>query len=659
MAETVKYYLANNIIAYPTSNSIDQGKLNIEENMASIITRITERNYCLRKEHFTLSIEPDTEYGHVIQIAEGQANIQGYHIITNDVLRVPPPTSITGTKIALGFKLARDSSQHLLGDVTQDLVTRYEGLWVSYFDKDVAYNDPDTFILGYLDWDGSNFSNVYDNPEKLGRIDAKDVICYLHDPKHPELEFMTLQDWMDIVPDWYVSKEGDVEYGAIDFLPGRLDTDDPNALEDPSVGNKEPGIHIQSETENYNIIHMISTEKRETGHYFYIINDDDSRTGKQTILDFYYNGGSRGSLYVRDPDNWLNLVSTTTLNLYGADNTNIHSGTVITNYIDGNNHLKTELTSDHYTLTNPLSNKMIDLSITSTNLKFILGDAIFNYNTATDFLTISGLERIVVEDRTQFKNAVSIEGKLYLGPDGTNTILEQNKWVLDTTNITQTFDNDGHLLKQKSGSKEPRSRWENIDGSQYTEVTPGDIKIKGPNAGITYENPNGQTIKTYIDNTGKFVISGDTYINGDLTLPAGKKVWNAVYNDLAEAFVKANKNEVIEPGDIVCVDDNGLAKKVDNPGDLLKVIGVCSSEETYGQLLGATKEEIEKGEKVAVGLAGRVFVKTNDSDIRAGDLLVAEIDGTARVRDSHDDDIDIIGMAMRKPENGKVWMKIR
>lgn len=529
LAETVKYYISNNIIAYPTSNSIDEGKLNIEDNMAAIITRITERNYCLRKEHFTLSVEPDTEYGHVIQIAEGQANIQGYHIITNDLLRIPPPKEITGTKIALGFKLARDSSQHLLGDVTQNLKTEYEGLWVSYFNFDDAYNNPDIFIVGYLDWDGNNFSNVYDNPEKLGRLDAKDIHCEIHDPKHPNIEFLNLQDWINLVPDWYISKEGDVTYGQIDFLPGRIDGDDPDSLEDPSLGNKLPGIHIQSEDENYNIISMISTEKQENGHYLNIINDDRSKTEKQTIIDFYYNGESRGSLFVRDPDNWLNLASNSTLNLYSKDNTNIHSDGVITNYIDGKNHLKTELTADHYTLTNPVSNKMIDLSITSTDLRFILGDAIFNYNTPTDFLTISGLERLIVEDRTQFKNSVNIEGNLMLGPDGTTTVLNKDKWVLDTPDLTQTFDNSGQLLKQKGGD-EPRSRWENTDGSQYTEITPGNIKIKGPNAGITLENPNGDKRNIYIDNSGKVIIDGNTYINGDLTLPEGKKVWKAVYN---------------------------------------------------------------------------------------------------------------------------------
>lgn len=530
MAETVKYYLADNIIAYPTSNSErDIGKLNVEENMEAIVTRLTTRNFCLAQSDFSISAQPDADYGHVIQIEPGQANIQGYHVITNTYLRVPPPTSITGTNIALGMKLERDTSSHLLGDVTENLVTRYEGIWVSYFKVEDAKANPDIFILGYLDWDGSNFNNVYDNPEKLGKFNAKDIICYLSDPKHPNVEFMNLQDWIDIVPDWYISKEGDVTYGAIDFLPGRLVNDNPDSLEDPNVGNKLPGIHIQSESDTYNVIKLISTDLQEAGHYFYIKNDD-SKTLAETILDFYYDGTSRGSLYVRNPDNWLNLYSSSTLNLFSKDNTNIHSEGIITNYIDGKNNLKTELTSKDFTLSNPLNNKNINFNITSSALKFLLGDALFNYDSLNDILTISGLDRLIINDRTKFNSDVTINRNLSLGPDGTTTVLNQNTWVLDTTNITQTFDNRGHLLKQKSGNNEPRSRWENTTGNEYTEITPGEIEIKGPNAGITFINPNGQRVKIYIDNTGKFVIDGNTYINGDLTLPKGKKVWNAVYN---------------------------------------------------------------------------------------------------------------------------------
>ena len=529
MAETVKYYLSNNIVVYPGQNSEnDEGKLNTENNLSYIIKRITERNYCLSKKDFTLSVEPDTDYGYVIQIAKGQANIQGYHIITNNYIRVRPPISMTGTKIAIGFKLSKDGSNNLLGDVTYNTISEYKGLWISYFDYDTAYNDPEIFILGYLDWDGTNFSNVYDNPEKLGRIDAKHVIAYLSDPKHPSVDFMYLQDWIDIVPDWYVSKEGDVEYGEIDFLPGRINGDNPDALEDPTAGNKNPGIHIQAETDNYSIIHMMSSEKQKDGHELFFINDEDSKLKNSTIL-FKYLDKERGKLYVSDPDNWLDLYSNSVLHLNSDQQTLINSNGPITSYVNGTDNLIAELTEKHFSLTNPLNNLNIDFTIDQTDIKFLLGDALFDYNNITDMLTISGLERLIVEDPALFKTNVTINDYLKLGPDSSTTILNQHKWVLDTDDITQTFDNKGHLLKQKLGN-EPRSRWENTDGSKYTEIRPGQMEVKGPNAGITFINEKGQKSKIYIDSTGKLVIDSDLYVNGDILLPDGKKVWKSVYN---------------------------------------------------------------------------------------------------------------------------------
>lgn len=532
MAETVKYYLSGNIVVYPGQNSEnDEGKLNTENNLSHIITRITERNYCLSKNDFSISAEPDTDYGYVIQIAKGQCNIQGYHIITNNYIRVRPPQTITGTKIAIGMKLARDGSNNLLGDVTYNTISEYKGVWISYFDYDVAYNDPETFILGYFDWDGAVFTNVQDNPEKLGRIDAKHVLAYLSDPKHPNVDFMYLQDWIDIVPDWYISKEGDVTYGEIDFLPGRIEGDDPDQREDPSAGNKDPGIHIQAETDNYSLIHMMSSEKQNNGHELWFINDEESRLKNSTIL-FTYLGEDRGKLFVSDPDNWLELYSNSVLHLDSETQTLINSNGPITSYVNGLNNLIAELTAKHFTLSNPgLNNMNIDFTINNDNLKFLLGDALFNYNNTTDMLTISGLERLIIDDPTLFRSNVTINDYLKLGPDSSATILRQNKWVLNTDNLTQTFDDQGHLLKQKAGSREPRSRWENTSGSEYTEITPGMIEVKGPNAGIIFKNSSGTGRKIYIDDSGKLVIEGDVYIKqGNILLDDGYKTWKAVYN---------------------------------------------------------------------------------------------------------------------------------
>ena len=80
--------------------------------------------------------------------------------------------------------------------------------------------------IGTVDWDGNNFSNITEDEDKYGRIWAEDILCKINDPKHPDITRLNLQEFIYKIPDWYVSKEGDVEYGAIEFLPGRDGTQD-------------------------------------------------------------------------------------------------------------------------------------------------------------------------------------------------------------------------------------------------------------------------------------------------------------------------------------------------------------------------------------------------------------------------------------------------
>lgn len=127
---------------------------------------------------------------------------------------------------------------------------------------------------------------------------------------------------------------------------------------------------------------------------------------------------------------------------------------------------------------------------------------------------------------------------------------------------------------------------------------------------------------------------------------------------IVDGFEKSNKSQSFENGEVICIDENGLAKKIENENDLCRVLGVVSYE-NLEELLDLTMEEIQKGIKIPVATVGKAFANTNDKDIVAGDLLVAELDATVRVRNANDEDIDIIGMAMRKPENGKVLIKIK
>ncbi len=93
--------------------------------------------------------------------------------------------------------------------------------------------------------------------------------------------------------------------------------------------------------------------------------------------------------------------------------------------------------------------------------------------------------------------------------------------------------------------------------------------------------------------------------------------------DFAE-YLKKDKNQTIEYGSVVCLNDNGLVVKCDNDNN--KIAGVASQRPAF---LGG--ENLGNG-SIAVGLVGRIeaFVAIFNGKIKAGDMLTSsEIPGVA------------------------------
>ena len=82
----------------------------------------------------------------------------------------------------------------------------------------------------------------------------------------------------------------------------------------------------------------------------------------------------------------------------------------------------------------------------------------------------------------------------------------------------------------------------------------------------------------------------------------GKRVFFMTYQDLAEGYVPG---EELEAGDIVAMHEDGKVYKAESINDC--IVGVISNE--FANCLGATKEELFNGSKVAVGMIGKVHVK--------------------------------------------------
>lgn len=149
------YYPSQNIILYPSSNSADEGSLNLESNIRSIIRRITKKSYKLREGDFHVTLNSD---GKSLNVTSGEANIQGYHLIANRNLNINIPVTSSVTPYTLGLCLSYDAANNVTGDVVN-----YDG------------NDNELFSGVYLKFfDECNIQHRHDNILMLARVWVKE-----------------------------------------------------------------------------------------------------------------------------------------------------------------------------------------------------------------------------------------------------------------------------------------------------------------------------------------------------------------------------------------------------------------------------------------------------------------------------------------------------
>lgn len=133
---------------------------------------------------------------------------------------------------------------------------------------------------------------------------------------------------------------------------------------------------------------------------------------------------------------------------------------------------------------------------------------------------------------------------------------------------------------------------------------------------VQYDASNNVKLRNNLTVTGNIVANG--------TIKADK-IYNAVFMDLAEAYVPAPDITFV-PGDIVEVREDGLLYKADSisTNKDKTIVGVVSNE--YAQCFGATEEELQNNEKIAVGMIGKVHVNVV-GPVKIGDYIGACKDG--------------------------------
>lgn len=203
-----------------------------------------------------------------------------------------------------------------------------------------------------------------------------------------------------------------------------------------------------------------------------------------------------------------------------------------------------------------------------------------------DFIADGNQDHIDISNTgIDFKNSSTVNLHIAQGIISKDTSKIEFKTESGAKNIVATANNFkviGNASITASG---------NVVTVDNTGTTLGNFKINGNN--IT--NNNAITVT----NSGGITFSGNLIAN---------KVYNAVFNDYAEAFEVADIEEGITTGDVVAFTEDGTVTKVTDGADVYRLCGIVSSEDTYAYCLGATPDELANGSKVPVALCGRVYL---------------------------------------------------
>jgi hypothetical protein len=247
--------------------------------------------------------------------------------------------------------------------------------------------------------------------------------------------------------------------------------------------------------------------------------------------------------------------------------------------------------------------------ITRVNNVYYPGDA----TKGGIFVGISGTDQINLP--------VGSDGYL-LTADSTQT--SGIKWAAAPVSLPAQTGNTGKYLTTDGTT----ASWASVVALPTQTGNSGKIlTTDGTNASWSYLNSIGGsgvagTAGTW--NTTVTAPTGTTQLNYEGYLYA-TKVYNAVFNDYAEYFEKADNT--VTPGDIISINKNGEGYvKSQGYCDNL-VVGVYSDD--YAQCIGGKGDGNDDINFISVGMAGRVRVKVT-GNINPGDLLVSsEIPGVA------------------------------
>lgn len=390
------YYFAKDAQIWPSSNALDEGKLTTEENLRNIYRDLTTRNFVLKYNYFNLTMNASRN-GVIVSPGEAVIQGYHFYTKNSVEVKVPDNRihnengSISAGPIVqytLGISLSYDAANHVTGDIVnkEGNVGESEmlsGVYLKWFDEcelecyydnilvlgrawvqNAAIVKDGTTVEGRIIYHGfeqdpfkdhkynadvveveihGHSTTIYDTlRDNMTQIHAP---LYTYDSMHYPVEldrcdrtkapsFVTdIQDYVNHVPDWYVSKYGDYMTGALRFNNLSIDAmreymSNPNGTDlfiKDGLNNKyQDGVIISPRT--YGDLTRLDSDT--------VASELDPITGKQVGLDFDYNvGGTIMSIvpgtYPNTTDNnngYTGTHSALVAQRYGDTGLRIHTG---------------------------------------------------------------------------------------------------------------------------------------------------------------------------------------------------------------------------------------------------------------------------------------------------------------------------------------------
>ena len=502
MAHPIINYNGEDITCYPGSNQQDEGKLNLEYNMARFVTRVSSKNFCIVKPSFELNLTYDIATNEpLIRIDKGQCSINGMDLIMTNSITIGAPDDIG--KYHLAFKLARDSSKNVLGDLVYGSTRTFKGVYLTYYnEKPDPVTDPDIFYLGSVYWDGSQFSDLVEDEDKYGRIWAEDILCKFLDPKHPDVRRLNLQEYIYKIPDWYFSKEGDTIYGPLSIVQDRdhpnntgilMNVDDTGThitIKDPTVNNNllqfygdvnRDGIidaddlriiqtfvdgtatptdlekvladvnhdGVIDEKDIEYITNFINQDPKnnwgDTGNIYYI--DNSVRDINIDVEDNIYKWSiGKGEIFESEVDDVLHIHNDGKICIDAEGPVTIEGDSEISLSTENSNSPKLTLDDNNIKITDPNApNLLFNFTFTDANIaRFTLGKSLWQYDNSNQIISLlqDNVSYLQLNPRTDLLNDTRAKTTLFIGANNTfgqeKTWLRATEWQLGNSDASIT-----------------------------------------------------------------------------------------------------------------------------------------------------------------------------------------------------------------------------